>query len=52
MDFICGATKGCKAYKSINLKLDLKSNLRLSNEELDTLTFFVNVLKSAHFNFY
>ncbi|MBB5141504.1 hypothetical protein [Borreliella afzelii] len=47
--------------ESMNLKLDWKSNLGLSNEELDTITFFVNALKSelpkahtgaAHFNIY
>lgn len=52
MNFICKATKGWKFYESINLKLALKSSLRLSNEEIDTLTSFVNLLKSAHFNFY
>lgn len=47
--------------ESMNLKSDWKSILGLSNEELDTLTFFVNALKSelpkaytgaAHFNIY
>ncbi|WP_419264703.1 hypothetical protein [Borreliella afzelii] len=47
--------------ESMNLKSDWKSILGLSNEELDTLTFFVNALKNelpkaytgaAHFNIY
>ncbi|ACN53422.1 conserved hypothetical protein (plasmid) [Borreliella spielmanii A14S] len=50
-----------ESVESMNLKSDWKSNLGLSNEEFDTLTFFVNALKSelpkaytgaAHFNFY
>lgn len=50
-----------ESIESMNLKSDWKSNLGLSNEELDILTFFVNALKSelpkaytgaTHFNFY
>ncbi|ACN53385.1 hypothetical protein QIA25_05400 (plasmid) [Borreliella spielmanii] len=50
-----------ESVESMNLKSDWKSSLGLSNEELDTLIFFVNALKSelpkaytsaAHFNFY
>lgn len=34
------------SVENINSKSDWKSNLRLSNEELNTLTFFVNALKN------
>ncbi|WP_418457400.1 hypothetical protein [Borreliella andersonii] len=49
------------SVKSVNSKSDWKSNLKLSNEEFDTLTFFVNALKdelpkadtsASHFNIY
>nr|AAU85943.1 hypothetical protein BGP093 [Borreliella bavariensis PBi] len=50
-----------ESVESMNLKSDWKSNLGLSNEELDILTFFINALKdelpkaytgAAHFNIY
>ncbi|XPC91404.1 hypothetical protein QIA17_05810 (plasmid) [Borreliella californiensis] len=49
-----------QSVKNINSKSDWKSNLKLSNEEINTLTFFVNALKdelpkghsAPHFNIY